>query len=282
MAEFEISRMSLADLATAVDWAATEGWNPGLADAAAFHAADPAGFFMGRLDGAPVCCVSTVRYGTGFGFLGMYIAVPAARGQGHGIAVWRAGMAHVAGRNVALDGVPAQVANYRKSGFREAWRHLRFEGVLPALPGAARGLELRDARAVAFDRIAAFDRRHFAESREGFLSLWFGLPDHVGVAALRDGDMVGLAAMRPCRVGVKIGPFYATDDGVATALLGALHGAVAGRRVAIDMPSSNPAALRLAKGLGLVASFETARMYTGEPPQTDAARIYAVASLELG
>jgi hypothetical protein len=36
-----------------VNWAATEGWNPGLADDACFAAVDPEGFLIGELDGAP-------------------------------------------------------------------------------------------------------------------------------------------------------------------------------------------------------------------------------------
>jgi hypothetical protein len=41
--------MTRDDVALAVDWAAQEGWNPGLHDAASFHAADPKGFFVGEL-----------------------------------------------------------------------------------------------------------------------------------------------------------------------------------------------------------------------------------------
>lgn len=37
-------RASLSDLDTMVDWAAREGWNPGLRDADSFHTADPTGF----------------------------------------------------------------------------------------------------------------------------------------------------------------------------------------------------------------------------------------------
>ena len=45
-------RMTEADLKLALDWAAAEGWNPGLDDAHCFYAADPQGFFLGELDGA--------------------------------------------------------------------------------------------------------------------------------------------------------------------------------------------------------------------------------------
>ena len=39
--------MTRDDLDLAIAWAAAEGWNPGLADAGCFQAADPAGFLMG-------------------------------------------------------------------------------------------------------------------------------------------------------------------------------------------------------------------------------------------
>ena len=38
----------------AVDWAAAEGWNPGLHDAECLHAADPGGFLMAFVDGCLV------------------------------------------------------------------------------------------------------------------------------------------------------------------------------------------------------------------------------------
>ena len=108
--------MGAADVVRAADWAAAEGWNPGLSDAVAFQAADPTGFLVGRLDGEPVGCISVVRYGQAFGFLGFYIMTPKARGKGYGIRIWQAGMKHLAGRMVGLDGVPAQQDNYRKIG----------------------------------------------------------------------------------------------------------------------------------------------------------------------
>ena len=40
------------EISIAVNWAAAEGWNPGLADDACFAAADPEGFFIGELEGS--------------------------------------------------------------------------------------------------------------------------------------------------------------------------------------------------------------------------------------
>ncbi len=87
--------MGRPDLDQAIDWAAAEGWNPGLKDAECFQAADPAGFLMGYLDGQPIGCISVVRYSSTFGFLGFYIVRPDRRGQGFGYRLWQAGMAHL-------------------------------------------------------------------------------------------------------------------------------------------------------------------------------------------
>lgn len=273
--------MGRADLDRAADWAAAEGWNPGLSDATAFQAADPFGFLMGfRTDprgDEPAACISVVRYGAGFGFLGFYIATPAARGKGLGYAVWQAGMKHLAGRNVGLDGVPAQQDNYRKSGFTLYWRNVRYSGTAPK--GSAIGLV--DARTLPFDMIADYDRRFFPESRDAFLSAWLGLPGHKALTVLRQGEIAGLGVIRPCRSGHKIGPLYAADRGTADRLVLGLCADLDGP-VSLDLPEPNADAVKLATGFGWAPAFETARMYTGPEPVIDKAGLYGITSYELG
>jgi hypothetical protein len=70
------------EISIAVNWAATEGWNPGLADDACFAAVDPEGFLIGELDGAPAATVSCVNYSASFAFLGFYIVREDLRGRG--------------------------------------------------------------------------------------------------------------------------------------------------------------------------------------------------------
>ena len=146
---FAIATASAADVRLISDWAKDEGWNPGRTDHWAFLAMDPTGFLMGRLDGEPVASISVVRYGAGFAFLGCYIARPEVRGKGYGIRMWRAGMALAPGRNVGLDGVPAQQGNYRKSGFHHAWNNARHEG-RPAVAPIPAGVTLRSKPASSF------------------------------------------------------------------------------------------------------------------------------------
>ena len=123
-----VRNMKQADLALALEWAAAEGWNPGLHDAHCFYAADPEGFFLGERNGVPIGCVSAVRYGPGFGFLGLYIVKAEHRGQGFGLELWRSALDHLGDRVIGLDGVVAQQDNYRKSGFRLAFRNIRQKG----------------------------------------------------------------------------------------------------------------------------------------------------------
>lgn len=278
---FLVRSMSRAEFDLAVDWAAAEGWNPGLSDATAFHAADPGGFLVGLRNDTPVACISVVRYGADFGFLGFYIAHPAGRGQGYGIQVWRAGMARLAGRLVGLDGVPAQQDNYRKSGFRLAWRNIRYQGAWPAAPARPQNLTIVDARTLPFDRVAAFDRRFFPAPRESFLSLWIALPGHHARAVLRDGAIAGLAVARPCRAGTKVGPLYASGPEVAEALVASLATGMAGP-VIIDVPEPNVAAVRLVESWRMAPAFETARMYTAAAPAIESSGLFGVTSFELG
>ena len=57
---YTIRSMRRDEIDMAIAWAAAEGWNPGLHDAAAFHAADAEGFLIGELDGEPVATILPV------------------------------------------------------------------------------------------------------------------------------------------------------------------------------------------------------------------------------
>ncbi len=281
MASFEIAVASADDVLRMADWAGDEGWNPGKTDIHAFFATDPAGFLMGRVDGEPQVCISVVKYGAGFGFLGFYIARPAVRGQGYGLQLWSVGMKRLEGRNVGLDGVPAQQPNYRKSGFRLAWNNIRYEGPAPHTSAPA-GIALVDARTIPFDKLAAYDRRFFPEPRDSFLAPWIALGERASLVALRDGEIAGFAVMRTCRSTSRVGPLYAATPDIALALVGGLAARMKAKAVAIDVPDYNKPSVMLVEGLGLKPSFETARMYTGPDPAFDRAGLFGVTSFELG
>jgi hypothetical protein len=274
----DIRPMTEADLAIAVDWAAAEGWNPGLGDAAPFRAEDPQGFLMGWLGDQPVASISVVRYGAGYSFLDFYIVVPEHRGQGHGIALWRAGMARLAGRVVGLDGVVDQQSNYAKSGYTLAHRDIRFGGVVEVeTPADPRLRTPGDQGAVI-----AFDQPFFPAPRAQFLRAWLSTPGDVVRTLVDDGKVTGYGVLRPCREGAKIGPLFAASEADADLLFQSLVSQAPPGPVFLDLPEPNTAALRLAERHGLTASFETARMYCGPAPELPLARIFGITTMELG
>lgn len=186
------------DWALVRSWAAEEGWNPGRSDVPAFFAQDPGGFFLGRVDGEPVSAISVVNYSDAYAFLGFYLVHPAFRGLGHGLATWRAALAHAGDRSVGLDGVPAQQDNYRRSGFSTAYRTARFVGEVPApdrpVAGVVQG-ELLDPAA-----IAAYDNACHHADRPRFLARWLTTPGHRVLVRVVDGQADRVRG-RPPRTG---------------------------------------------------------------------------------
>lgn len=275
----EIAPAGPDGLATMLEWAAREGWNPGLDDAEPFRAADPEGFLIGRLAGEPVGCISVVRYPDDFGFLGFYIVVPEHRGRGHGLELWRAGLAHLDGCNIGLDGVVAQQANYRKSGFQLAHRNVRFGGTVAARP-------LDDPRVVPldrvpFDEVLAYDRGCFGFDRRAFLERWVARP-RVAAGFVERGRLLGYGVLRPCRQGFKIGPLFADRADAAEALFLALAAEARGTQLFLDPPEPNGEAVALARRHGLGPVFETARMYSRGDPGLPLSRIWGITTFELG
>jgi GNAT superfamily N-acetyltransferase len=278
--EFQIRRMSPGDLDVAVEWAAAEGWNPGLGDAGCFYAADSGGFLMGFEGREPVASISVVRYEGGFAFLGFYIVKPAFRGRGYGFRLWQAGMARLAGYILGLDGVVAQQANYARSGFVLAHRNIRFGGE-PLVEGPA-DHRLTEIHAGLVADVIAYDRSFFPARRERFLECWLRPERRSGLALVEDGSVHGYGVIRECRTGHKIGPLFADTAQGAELLFLALAAVAGGGPVFLDVPEPNREAVALAERYGLAPVFETARMYRGAIPTLPLKRIAGITTFELG
>ncbi len=267
-----------AGVATIVDWAAAEGWNPGRHDAAAFHASDPGGFLVGSIDGEPVAAISVVRHDPSFAFLGLYLVRPAWRGRGHGLAMWRAGLELAGDRVVGLDGVVDRQPDYIRSGFALVRRNVRYEGV----GGGTEPARLTPLNEVPRAELAAYDAGVFPSPRDAYLDAWLQMPERRGLAVVRDGRLVGYGIARPCRVGVKVGPLFADDEAAAQAIFSGLAAWAGKQPLFLDVPEPNRAAVALAEGHGMTPVFETARMYRGPAPAEPVERMFGVTSFELG
>lgn len=274
-----VSTMSRPEVDFAIAQAAREGWNPGLSDAECFYQADPQGFLAAKQDGRPLGCLSAVSYGS-FAFLGLYIVLPEYRGQGIGMSLWRTAMARLDGLCIGLDGVFERQAMYQQSGFRFAWRNLRYrwQGTLaqPAQPAVVPLAE------IPFEQLAAYDAPLFPAPRPAFLRAWIGQPQAFSAVWREDGRLRGYALMRRCIEGWKIGPLFADSADIADGLFQHLAVQAQGQPVLLDLPEPNSAALALAQRYGMEQVFGTARMYCNGMPELPLERIFGITSFELG
>jgi hypothetical protein len=279
-----LRRMDREELADVLNWAAAEGWNPGLFDAQPFYSADPHGFFLVEIDGKQAGSIAAVAYDEHFGFIGLYIVRPEFRGGYCGVALARAALEYLDQRTIGLDGVAAKEKKYERLGFETAYRTVRCGGIPrnPAPKIADPSVELVPLRHLPFAEVLAYDRQIFPAWRPAFLEDWIQQMGSVAVGVVRNNYLVGYAVARLCCFGYKVGPLFADQPTYAEALLQALTETLPEATLSLDIPEPNASAVDLAQRWGLKPSFETARMYHGVPPQHDLSRIYGVTSLELG
>lgn len=278
---FEIKKMRLDELKLAIDWAAKEGWNPGLYDAEAYYSADPNGYLMGYLDEEPIASISVVKYNDDFGFLGFYIVKSEYRGQGFGWKIWQAGMEYLKDCNIGLDGVVDQQENYKKSGFKLAYRNIRFAG--KPIKNESHQHHTIPVKEIPFEKLAAFEDDFFPSNRKKFLEKWIDLPKSHSYGILEDGKLIAYAVMRKCRDGYKVAPLFAQNVSQAEALLVKLSQQVDKKtNIFIDIPEINQVAVEWIKSKNYQIVFETARMYTGKFPKLSVHKIFGVTSFEIG
>ncbi len=275
-----VDPMTPRDLDLAIEWAAREGWNPGLDDAACFYPADPEGFLIAYSGKTPVGTISAVRYGEDFGFIGLYLVTPDRRGRQIGLVLADKALRHLAGRCIGLDGVEQKVRNYAAQGFRLAWRNVRYKGT--AAPQDARDAHVVSVTPELLPEIEAYDRLCFPAPRSDFLAAWTSAP-HATTLAWRDDAIRGYGTIRQCREGYKVGPLFADTPDVAWELFNALGASVpAGEAVFLDVPEPHAVATALAKEHAMTPVFATARMYNQDPPTIDLNRVFGVTTFELG
>jgi hypothetical protein len=277
-----IRKLQLAELATVLDWAAAEGWNPGLQDATTFYAADPAGFLGLFVDDELVVTVSVVRYDDAFAFVGCYICRPDHRGEGLGLRLFVTALNHADVTTTGLDAVLEQESNYARLGFVTAYGNVRFggEAQVDTPDGSA-------VRALGPDDVGALLRYEeaagvFPSPRSAFLQRWLAAPGSFAFVLGADEVPDGYGVIRRCREGHKIGPLFCDNRASAEQLITALVRAVGGGPVFLDVPAPNEPATAMAYDLGLRPTFETARMYRGPTPKIDPQRVFGVTTLELG
>lgn len=287
--ELSIRNMTRTEVDELVDWAASEGWNPGLHDANVFWATDPEAFIAAELDGTLVGGGAITAYDDEYGFMGFFIVRPEYRGRGLGNTLWHARRDRLLARlrpgaSIGMDGVFDMQHYYAKGGFVFSHRDLRFRAESADRPAPQPGndssiVPLAD---VPFDQLLAYDRICFPAARPRFLRAWISQPDALALACRPDGDLRGYGVVRRCGEGCKIGPLFADDISAAESLYRHLAAFAAGGPLFLDAPENNPAAMELVRRHQMAEVFGCARMYLGPVPTLAHARIFGVTTFELG
>ena len=285
MAEALTLRLMRQDEAAAlVEWAAEEGWNPGLHDARIFWETDPESFIAAELHGQLIGGGTIVSYHREFGFMGLFIVRPEFRGRGLGTQLWHARVRLLqsrlkAGAAIGMDGVFEMQEWYAQGGFEFAHRSIRYQG-----QGASvvRAPGLVEAAEVPFERLADYDRRCFPTWREGFLRSWLEQDGALALAATEGQTVKGYGVIRRCGIGGKIGPLFADDADIAESLYTGLAAHLPGEPVFLDVPEINAFAMGIARRHQMQEVFGTARMYLGPRPKVAEHRVYGITTFELG
>jgi len=282
-----IRNMTRAEVDTLVDWAAREGWNPGLHDAELFWATDPDAFIAAELDGELIGGGAITAYGGEFGFMGFFIMRPEYRGRGLGNRLWQARRERLLARlrpgaSIGMDGVFDMQGYYAKGGFVFSHRNLRYraEGGKASALGDAE--DVVTLSGVPFDEVASYDRSCFPAPRTNFLKRWIAQPDALALGLRRGGRLAGYGVIRRCREDCKVGPLFADDARAAEALYARLAQFAAGGALYLDAPENNPAAMALVRAHAMREVFGCARMYLGPMPAVAQERVFGVTTFELG
>jgi len=275
-----------SELPLIIEWAAKEGWNPGLHDHTAFYHADPDGFFALFEGDEPLAAVSMVKQTESipYAFLGLYICEPSYRGKGQGYEIWETAMNYAQECTIGLDGVVDQQQNYRRSGFEFAYRNIRFQGKLAQLSAGALS-DVRLANPSDHLQLLEMDHELGGIRRDRYLTHWFGNTEHRTTLLLESpssGNVTGYGTIRRCREHFKIGPLCADSPDAAATLVSVLSSKTGADTVFIDVPEPNEHAMSLFRQAGFTPVFETARMYRGTAPKQRLDNIFGVATLELG
>jgi len=281
---FSLRQLDFQQVETLVSWAAAEGWNPGPHDALAFWQTDPEGFVGYFEQDELIAGGSIVSYDGLFGFMGFFIVKPEYRSKGIGKQLWLSRRDRLLkrlqnGASIGMDGVLAMQDFYRKGGFELAFRDERYE---------RKGETFNVHKNITsysekyLQKLQLMDSFCFGVPRTKFLHYWLQLPESRTFTFIENQELKGYVLLRKAGTGYKIGPLFAETFTVAEALYQACLNAVLNESVFLDIPVTNPHAVKLVNAYQAEYVFECGRMYYGKPPTIPIQKIFGITTFELG
>jgi len=212
-------------------------WNQTEADWELFLAANPEGCFVSEVDGRVAGTVATIIYENRFAWIGMVLVDPEFRKRGIGTALLKQAIDHLDSHNVPcmrLDATPQGKPVYEKLGFVDECEIERWRLSRSPLQTSS-GMTTPDCeKALLLDReVFGADRgmllRGLAESAPEFVQILDGPAGVAGYALGRHGSH------SDC-----LGPWVASDQGVAEQMLDNFLSQSERESIVVDCVKSNP------------------------------------------
>lgn len=239
-------------------------WNQTARDWAQFLELAPQGARVAVRDGQVIGTVATVPYQDRFGWIGMVLVDPAARGRGVGTQLLHKGLEALVGiRCARLDATPAGHALYLKLGFQDEYGLARMQRA----PGAAAPPQQNRVRYMGAGDLPAvqtLDRQVFGADRSGMLEWLFAGASEYAHVIEEEGVLRGYSLGRHGFDFEHLGPVVAQDHGQAEQLTAACLAAAPGRPLILDSARHSKEWLRWLESEGFLEQRPFMRMFLGE------------------
>jgi ribosomal protein S18 acetylase RimI-like enzyme len=257
------------------------GWSQTQADWRRFLDFEPSGCFLAAWDGVPVATTITCIFGP-VAWIAMVLVDQAYRGRGIATALMRHALAFLENQGVhtiRLDATPLGQPIYEKLGFVAEYRLIRYEGTARA--ATPTGGNVNSVEPSDWEHLLDRDREITGTDRRKLLDRM--LTDCPGsfLVVRKEGKITGYLAGRPGTKAYQIGPCLATPESGPLLFTAALH-RHSGKRVFIDVPEGNAAAIQFVESAGLTEQRLLLRMRCGEPVNENLDKIWASSGPEKG
>jgi|Deesub1362A_J573_1020465.scaffolds.fasta_scaffold04561_7 ribosomal protein S18 acetylase RimI-like enzyme len=272
-AVLSIRRMISDDLEFALHLVKVEGWDDSRDELARLLTYEPEGCFIAEVSGKSVGMVTTTSYGK-LGWIGCLIVEPERRRRGIGTELMQRAIEHLRRKGVEtirLDAVQKAVPLYRRLGFVEECRSLRFRGagsrydapdVVPMEPSHLKDVFELDVYCFGADR-----PRVLRQVFQDFPELCF--------ISYAEGELAGFIMARRLARGARIGPWICRPErlsrGRAEPLLRAALNALGDQLVNVGVVEDNRASQEILRRYGFREGPWSVRMrlgpdrYSGDP-----------------
>jgi len=208
--------------------------------------------------------VSTVNYGS-VGWIGNLIVHPDYRGRGVGAELMKKAITHLQDsgvESIRLDAVQKAVSLYRRLGFREEFRSLRYRGVARSGKGGlAENMSESD-----LEEVIELDKAYFGTSREVMLNRVFAeYPEHCFTVRIGSKIKGYIMAKKGSPVN-RVGPWICnpTRPDHARHLWNSLMQSFNGEEIWIGIPEENKAAVDIVDATGFIQQPSALRMCLGK------------------